>query len=54
LLGRLTQGEAAMLFELLDKITSPRHPHTPAAHPERGGAEAVVSSSKGESRQSSA
>jgi hypothetical protein len=34
LLGRLTQGEAAILFELLDKITSPRHPHAPAAHPE--------------------
>jgi len=34
LLGRLTQGEAAILFELLDKITSPRHPHPPAAHPE--------------------
>jgi DNA-binding MarR family transcriptional regulator len=33
LLGRLTEGEAAILFELLDKLTSPRHPHTRAAHP---------------------
>jgi DNA-binding MarR family transcriptional regulator len=35
LLGRLTQGEAGILFELLDKVSSPRHPHAPAAHPER-------------------
>ena len=35
LLGRLTQGEASILFELLDKISSSRHPHAPAAHPER-------------------
>ena len=34
LLGRLTEGEAAILFELLDKLTSPRHPHAPSAHPQ--------------------
>ena len=38
LLGRLTQGEAGILFELLDKISSPRHSHAPAAHPERANA----------------
>jgi DNA-binding MarR family transcriptional regulator len=42
LLGRLTQGEAAILFELLDKIAWPRHPHPPAAHPERASAEPGV------------
>jgi len=42
LLGRLTQGEAAILFELLDKMSSPRHPHPPAAHPERGNAHVTV------------
>jgi hypothetical protein len=31
----LTQGEASILFELLDKISSPRYPHAPAAYPER-------------------
>jgi hypothetical protein len=52
LLGRLTQGEAGILFELLDKISWPRHPHAPAAHPERGSAHPVAPSSKMESRQS--
>jgi len=42
LLGRLTQGEGAILFELLDKIAWPRHPHPPAAHPERASAEPAV------------
>lgn len=44
LLGRLTQGEAAILFELLDKIAWPRHPHAPAAHPERGSAQPAAHS----------
>jgi DNA-binding MarR family transcriptional regulator len=34
LLGRLTHGGGAILFELLDKISSPRPPHAQAAHPE--------------------
>jgi hypothetical protein len=33
LLGRLTQGEAAILFELLDKISGPRHPPASPAAP---------------------
>jgi DNA-binding MarR family transcriptional regulator len=35
LLERLTQGEASILVELLDKISSPRYPQAPAAYPER-------------------
>ena len=46
LFARLTQGEAAILFELLDKVASPRHPHAPATHPERGSAEPSIPSSK--------
>jgi DNA-binding MarR family transcriptional regulator len=45
LFARLTQGEAAILLELLDKVASPRHPHAPATHPERGSAEPSIPSS---------